>query len=220
MLRQAISRSIPYLWATAAVAAAFALRMALQPVLGDNRPFLTFLAAVALASWLGGRRPAMFAIGLSYFVANWFFIPPLGAFNFDHTNASDWVNVCIFVGLSFVIVEPILAMHRARRRAELGAEQVRQLLAAAKEADRQKDRFLAILSHELRSPLTALSVGLEVWSHRQHDVTEMDRLRVLMRRQVKQITGLVHDLLDVARIARGAIRLRMERVQRWRFGRA
>jgi signal transduction histidine kinase len=212
-LRNCISRSVPYGVATAAVASALGLRMLLHPQLGDNRPFLTFLAAVALSAWFGGRGPAIFAIVLSYVVANWFLIPPEGALNFDYMSVSDWTNAVTFAGLALIIVEPILAMQRAQHRAEAGAAHVLQLLSEAKEAQDQKDRFLATLSHELRNPLAALTSGLQYWSIREHDTAELEDLRALMTRQVRRMSRLIDDLLDVARIARGRIALQKEHVE-------
>src|SRR5262249_36172889 len=100
MLRKALLRLIPYFWATTAVAMALGVRLLLAPWLGENRPFLTFLAAVAISAWVGGRRAAIFAIVLSYLVANYFFIPPYGDISFDHMSSAEWSNVLIFIALS------------------------------------------------------------------------------------------------------------------------
>lgn len=72
------------------------------------------------------------------------------------------------------------------------------------DADRRKDDFLAMLAHELRNPLSALSSALELLpqdptSHRVADV---------IRRQTTHVARLVDDLLDVSRIRRGRVELR------------
>jgi PAS domain S-box-containing protein len=75
------------------------------------------------------------------------------------------------------------------------------------EADRRKDEFLAMLSHELRNPLAPLRTSLDVLAERP--TAEAARLRVIdiMRRQVDHLVRLVDDLLEVSRISRGTITL-------------
>ncbi len=79
-----------------------------------------------------------------------------------------------------------------------------------KEADRRKDEFLAILAHELRNPLAPISNALEIWPRVEKDPVQAAQIRDMMGRQVKQLKRLIDDLLDVSRISRGKIQLRME----------
>lgn len=83
---------------------------------------------------------------------------------------------------------------------------------ALREADRRKDDFLATLAHELRNPLAPISNALEVWPLIDNDPAKAEELQALMSRQVRQMTRLIDDLLDVSRISRGKINLRRERV--------
>jgi PAS domain S-box-containing protein len=80
-----------------------------------------------------------------------------------------------------------------------------------KEADRRKDEFLAMLAHELRNPLAALSHALEL-QQLVPDETIKRHAHEMMDRQVKHLGRLVDDLLDVSRITRGKIVLRRETV--------
>ena len=80
------------------------------------------------------------------------------------------------------------------------------------EADRQKDRFLAMLAHELRNPLSAIQNATE-WM--QLSTTDPDALETglaVADRQVRQVARLVDDLLDVARISQGKFDLRRQSV--------
>jgi PAS domain S-box-containing protein len=79
-------------------------------------------------------------------------------------------------------------------------------------ADRRKDEFLAVLAHELRGPLAPLRNALEVLRLRGHDPGTVSMARDLADRQVRQLSRLVDDLLDVSRIARGKLPLKKERV--------
>ena len=78
-----------------------------------------------------------------------------------------------------------------------------------KEADRRKNEFLATLAHELRNPLAPIRSSLELL--RRSDGSRSEIVQML-ERQVDQMVRLVDDLLDVARITRGHLELRRERV--------
>jgi PAS domain S-box-containing protein len=83
-------------------------------------------------------------------------------------------------------------------------------LRALQEADRRKDQFLATLAHELRNPLAPLSNALAVWALAGKAPARAAELRALMDRQVRQLTRLIDDLLDISRISRGKIELRRQ----------
>ncbi len=80
------------------------------------------------------------------------------------------------------------------------------------ERDRAKDEFLAMLAHELRNPLSPMLSAVELMERRALDDPILARARDTLRRQVRQMTRLVDDLLDVSRITRGAIELKLERM--------
>jgi signal transduction histidine kinase/CheY-like chemotaxis protein len=79
----------------------------------------------------------------------------------------------------------------------------------ARRAIEQRDRFLAMLGHELRNPLAAISFALEALSH--IDVP-LEQVTGVLRRQTAQLSRLVDDLLDVSRVSTGKIELHRERV--------
>jgi PAS domain S-box-containing protein len=79
------------------------------------------------------------------------------------------------------------------------------------EADRRKDEFLAMLAHELRNPLAPVLTALQLMELRPQDDAVVARSRAVLGRQVRHMTRLVDDLLDVSRITRGKITLRTER---------
>jgi signal transduction histidine kinase len=79
--------------------------------------------------------------------------------------------------------------------------------AALREADRQKDDFLAMLAHELRNPLASISNASELMTRTSPGSERADALSALLKRQTKQLTRLVDDLLDLSRISRGRITL-------------
>ena len=83
---------------------------------------------------------------------------------------------------------------------------------ALHEASRRKDEFLAILSHELRNPLSPIRMAVTLLNSRSSPDPEMQDLRDTIDRQTKQLTRLLDDLLDVSRITSGKITLVKERI--------
>jgi PAS domain S-box-containing protein len=79
------------------------------------------------------------------------------------------------------------------------------------EENRRKDEFLAMLAHELRNPLAAISNAAHLLAHAGGQEFHQWSHEVIQR-QVRQLTRLVDDLLDVSRISRGKIELRPQRV--------
>jgi CheY-like chemotaxis protein len=96
----------------------------------------------------------------------------------------------------FALIEDVSARKRAER--------------ALREVDRRKDDFLAMLAHELRNPLTPIRNVAHILARGQADPATIRRSAELLERQATQLTRLVDDLLDVARITRGRVTLRRE----------
>ena len=97
------------------------------------------------------------------------------------------------------------AIDRAHKDAAL-----REREAELRRANRAKDEFIAMLGHELRNPLAPIATTLQLMKLRAPDV--LARERGVIEAQVQHLTGLVNDLLDVARIATGKVELDSERV--------
>lgn len=96
-----------------------------------------------------------------------------------------------------------------RKHLELTLEQTAKDLA---EVDRRKSEFLATLAHELRNPLAPLRNGLELLSMADHDRATWDQAQGMMKRQLDHMVRLIDELMDLSRISRGTVDLRLERV--------
>jgi PAS domain S-box-containing protein len=84
-----------------------------------------------------------------------------------------------------------------------------QTMERLREEERRKDQFMAVLGHELRNPLAGIDGGLRLIE----GGAAADRgewALAMMRNQVRQLTGLLDDLLDVSSIARGKLELRRQ----------
>ncbi|MGI9247223.1 MAG: hybrid sensor histidine kinase/response regulator, partial [Steroidobacteraceae bacterium] len=91
--------------------------------------------------------------------------------------------------------------------AQHGAEE------ALREADRKKDRFIATLAHELRNPLAPIRTAAELLGAARAGPTEIAWARQVIKRQVGHMSDLLDDLLDVARVTRGKLDLRKQRLR-------
>ena len=92
-------------------------------------------------------------------------------------------------------------------------EELRARAEALLENDRQRNEFLAMLAHELRNPLSPIVNSLTLLGLEKTSSPMIEQARTIMERQTKHLVRLLDDLLDVARITRGRIELRKERVE-------
>ena len=96
---------------------------------------------------------------------------------------------------------------------KLAEEALRQANARLAEADLRKNEFLAVLSHELRNPLTPIVNSLYILDRAPPSSEQASRAKQVIERQVTQLSHLVDDLLDVTRITRNKIHLDQERLE-------
>jgi signal transduction histidine kinase/DNA-binding response OmpR family regulator len=87
------------------------------------------------------------------------------------------------------------------------------LVRDIREADKRKDEFLAMLAHELRNPLAPIQNAVEILRLIHTTEPRIDRARDMIDRQIRHLTRLVEDLLDVSRITQGKIKLQVELVE-------
>ena len=81
-----------------------------------------------------------------------------------------------------------------------------------REANRKKDEFLAMLAHELRNPLAPISTAAEMLRMTAGGDARTRKASEVISRQVKHMTSLVDDLLDVSRVTRGLVELEKETI--------
>lgn len=109
-------------------------------------------------------------------------------------------------------VASLISTVRTALRARNRQYQLRGLLDGLRESDQRKTEFLATLAHELRNPLAPMSTALTLLMRKPHEPAEARRYYELMGRQIDHMVRLVNDLMEVSRITRGKIELRMEAV--------
>ena len=101
----------------------------------------------------------------------------------------------------------ISAQHRTANERSILLAREQRARQDAESANRSKDEFLAMFSHELRNPLSAISAAAEVLhrlgGHRPDEI----RARDVIKRQIHHLTRMMEDLLDVTRVINGKVML-------------
>ncbi|MGI4859286.1 MAG: hybrid sensor histidine kinase/response regulator [Janthinobacterium lividum] len=98
----------------------------------------------------------------------------------------------------------------ARKQAEA---QLTELNRQLSDADRRKDEFLATLAHELRNPLAPMRNVIELLRQKEFSDPQVLWSREVLERQLRHMTHLVDDLLEVSRITQGKLELRKQHVE-------
>ena len=103
------------------------------------------------------------------------------------------------------ITRNITLERQAVRERENLLRAAREARDEAEAASRAKDEFLAMLSHELRNPVNVIAVGVTILDTPGASDEDLVRTRQLGARQVRHLTNLIDDLLDIGRLTSGKI---------------
>ncbi|MGE5609704.1 MAG: ATP-binding protein [Bacillota bacterium] len=186
-----------YTVAVAGTAAMVLVRFLIDPWMGPNSPYITFYLAIALAGVFGGFKPGLFATALGAVTGTWLFMYP------EATLIGNPVAITRLI--TYLATGCVIAWVGGRARS--GRDAAERAKAEAEEASRAKDHFLAVLSHELRNPLTPIVAAVSLLRRQLHlDEAGQDAL-TMIERNTQLETQLIDDLLDMTRIARGKIEL-------------
>ncbi|HEX6086495.1 MAG TPA: ATP-binding protein [Thermoanaerobaculia bacterium] len=105
-------------------------------------------------------------------------------------------------------VKTMISAARAAVRARRRQYEVRDLVSELESRVEERDNFLAMLSHELRNPLAAITLAVDSL----HDTASISNEHAILVRQTRHLAKLVDDLLDIARVTTGKISLHMTQV--------
>ncbi|MFI4866684.1 MAG: ATP-binding protein [Steroidobacterales bacterium] len=131
------------------------------------------------------------------------------AFSYTLGEASRWATRMLVVSLCLLGAAMVIAA-----AFPYGRELIRTMNAEAalRLADQRKNEFIATLAHELRNPLAPIRNALEIMRLPGSSSAEHTAARSIIDRQVRHLTRLVDDLLEVSRFTQGKLELRTERV--------
>jgi signal transduction histidine kinase len=186
---------IRYGIAVASVGLALAINLLLNRL--EEIPSVLFLAAVLVSSWYGGLGAGLTATVLSTLGLDFYFLPDLHSRSLDFGPAT-WVWLGTYLGAAFFI--------------NWQHERQRRLILALRLQDRRRGEFMTVLAHELRNFLSPVSLTLAVLKSRGNGDPAIEQSCATAERQVQNMTRLINDLLDAARISQGKIQLRLETV--------
>ncbi|HEY1348942.1 MAG TPA: HAMP domain-containing sensor histidine kinase [Ktedonobacteraceae bacterium] len=209
--------SLPgYLFAMLFVAGAFLLPTA-ERSLGIHDQFIEtpFVIATLLVGGIWGIGPALLALCLEVLALDYWLVPPLGVLDFFRWPGV--ISFAPFVLIQLIVLGLAVAQKNYRRQllqasqaASRHAEELAESNARLRQADRLKDQFLSLASHELRTPITGIqgNVQLLLRRLRKQSVQQPEWLPVcdLLTRvedQIRRFTGLVNDLLDINTLRSG-----------------
>jgi signal transduction histidine kinase/ActR/RegA family two-component response regulator len=178
------------------------------PVLRDYPLAFLCLPPLAWVAFRFGPREVAAALTLLTIVATFATEQGLGAFVMPTRNES-LLLLQAFMGTIALTVLPMAALVREHKSAVAEREQAeaveRNARAEAETANRAKDEFIAMLSHELRNPLQAIASSVYLLRQPQRGADFTERAVDIIARQTDHLTRLVNDLLDVARAITGKI---------------
>ncbi len=188
---------VSYLGSALVTAATLGLTKVLEPWLAGTvlPPLLAAAMAIALVR---GRGPGLFSVALGAAGLKFAFLPPL--YSFAAISVSSAVRLFLYVALAVPVVWLagfVCEAYGAARTAH----------AKAVLAIRQREDILAIVSHDLRTPLSTLLLQLELLVASGHKVDDHGQRLLIerVRRQGKTMNRLIGDLLDFASIDAGAL---------------
>jgi signal transduction histidine kinase len=179
-------------YGVAVVSVAFALALNLFISL-EQLPTVVFLVAVTVSAWYGGLGGGLAATVLSALALDYFFLPDIHVLDFG---PATWVWLATYLVAAILINW----LQEAQRR----------LIAALRLKDGQKSEFMAVLAHELRNFISPVSNTVAVLKlHGAEDAT-IQQACATAERQIHNMTRLVNDLLEAARVTQGKVQLSME----------
>jgi PAS domain S-box-containing protein len=110
------------------------------------------------------------------------------------------------------LVEDVTDRKRAEEALRESERRMQEHAAELADLHRRKDEFLAMLSHELRNPLSPILNAAHILRLQKDENPLQQQARAVIERQVNQLSRLVNELLEVSRVITGTIRLRPERL--------
>ena len=194
---------------------------------------LAFLLVVLFVALFWGSRPALLASVLGMFCFNFFFLPPLHTLTIAH--GENWVALIVFFTTALAVGQLSARAKKRAEEAESRKREVESLYAqlqvafereseaeAIKRSERLKSALLDAVTHDLRTPLTAIKASITTLIDEARGQTaesqpvqldaesRFDMLEVIDQ-ESDRLNRFITDLIDLARIEAGELRLR----RRW-----
>jgi two-component system sensor histidine kinase KdpD len=185
----------PYIVALVSSAGALAISLLAGSAATDVSPLL-FLGAVAITAWYGGLWPGLMATALGFLVLDYFFESP--AYSLAVSDPRTLLDSAAYVIIAILLGSLNAQLRRARARAEAS-------LADARLAVRARDEALAAVSHDMRTPLTAIRATVAALEEADDSVTAETRRLLLgnIAAESQRLERFITDALALGRIEAG-----------------
>jgi signal transduction histidine kinase/CheY-like chemotaxis protein len=185
----------------ASASTATLLRLLAHPILHGYGVFLPSALAAAISAHLAGLAAGLATSAVTIPLAAILF---LGGPGIDSPGAAGWVNLALSVVLTLPLCFLGARFHRLVRELDQALHRERAARAEAERANRVRDEFLAVLSHELRSPLNAIVGWANIlWAtHRTGD--DGHAVETILRNADHQVR-LIADITDLSRGLSGKV---------------
>lgn len=203
-----------YCLAVVSTIAAILVRMALDPILGEEYPYITFMFAIILTAWYGGVKPSMVALVLGFMSAAYFFKYPRGSV--EVYGLDDQVGMVLYITVGFSSILFSESMHAANRRAQTTAlELMRKQADLEHEIDERRQaqqahvdllrRLVCVQEEERRrisrelhdqcgQDLTAMRLGLKFLEESTASSEQSGRQIKSLRDLVDQVARETHHI--------------------------
>jgi len=179
----------------AGVSMATLLRLILHPALGERAVFLLAVLSVAVSAHLAGFWAGAATMVLAIPIAAALFMRGSGA---AASSTAGWLQVVLSTALAIPLILLGSRFHRLLRERDQALRRERAARAEAERANRARDDFLAVLSHELRSPLNAIVGWAHVLKGKSQTSDDARALETILRNADHQMR-LISDITDLSR---------------------
>lgn len=201
-----VSRFREYLTGLLAVAVSVGLVLALQRI--GYHGLSPLMAAVVVSAWYGGLGPGAMSLVLTSVLA-YYILPRHEGTGADQ---ADLLRTAVFSAVALFASALHFVTRRAREAAERARDAAERSRMAAEEANAAKTRFLAMVSHELRSPLSPILMAVSAIAAKPNMSAPIAEELETIRRNVAAQVRLIDDLVDVATIVNGKLKFIVTRV--------
>lgn len=217
--REFVPAAKTFLVAIAVTLVTVAVKVAVFNAYGTNAGFAVYVVGVAVAAWYRGFLAGILAVALAALSDALLFLPPLFSFAVDIRD--DRIRLIGFVIAGTAVSYLSYRLRRERDKARVESAERRKALeeaAAAREelsrlveterrASQLRDAFNGIISHELRTPITAIYGGAKLLARRDRPLDDDTRWELIsdLEAESDRLYRLVEDLLVLSRSERGTI---------------
>ncbi len=221
-----------YFLAAAAAGLAFLLRWLAAPLLGRTAVYPLFVLAVLAATYAGGVGPGFLAAVLGFFLADYFFIPPL--YSLGHFTETTAMDFAVYTFACLVTIALVESLRRVRRKLEADIRDRDLLQVQLHEAHTELERIVQrrtatltdpvhelemlsySLSHDLRAPLRAMEGYARAVEIKCGPLLPAEGKDLLERiaRSATRLDGLIKDVLTYHRTANEPVEVHAVNLER------